>query len=183
MEKLESSHYYHIYNRGNNQQDIFFDLENYDYFLKLLDRHIKPISNIYAFCLIPNHFHLVLRINDNIENPSQAFSNFMNAYTKAINKKYNRSGSLFQKPFKRIKIKKEIYLLNLIVYVHLNPLKHNLNTPYEKYKYSSYLEILNHKNQLVFSNQVIKLFEDEKNYIAVHRMKKNDIKDSKLYLE
>ncbi|WP_179021947.1 transposase [Winogradskyella forsetii] len=183
MEKLESGHYYHIYNRGNNKQDIFFDMENYDYFLKLLDRHIKPISNIYAYCLIPNHFHLVIRIHEHIEKPSQAFSNLMNAYTKAINKRYNRSGSLFQKPFKRIRIENEVYLLNLIVYVHLNPLKHNLKERFENYKYSSYSEILNRKDQLIFSNELIQIFDDEENFIAVHKMKTNSLKDNKLWLE
>ncbi|WP_256259933.1 transposase [Winogradskyella luteola] len=182
MEKLESGHYYHLYNRGNNKKDIFFDLGNYDYFLKLLGKYIKPISNIYAYCLIPNHFHLVLKVNDKVENPSQAFSNLMNAYTKAINKRYNRSGSLFQKPFKRIRIEKENYFLNLIVYIHLNPLKHNLNTHFEKYKYLSYSEIVNNINQLVDSNKVIDLFNDKENFIAVHKLKTHNLEDNTLSL-
>ncbi len=95
MEKIESGHYYHIYNRGNNKQNIFFEDQNYIYFIKLLEKHISPIAKVYAYCLLSNHFHLVLKFNDNLINPSQGLSNLMNAYTKAINKRFNRTGSIF----------------------------------------------------------------------------------------
>lgn len=183
MEKLESGHYYHIYNRGNNKQNIFFSLDNYDYFLKLINKHVKPISKIYAYCLIPNHFHLVIRIHDEIPKPYQAFSNLMNAYTKAINKKYNRSVSLFEKPFKRIRIENEKYLLNLIIYAHLNPLKHKLNTTFQNYAYSSYSNILNDENQLIITKEIVRLFEDKENFIATHLLKINNLEENTIFLE
>ena len=115
MEKeiLEFGHFYHIYNRGNNKDDIFFEEDNYRYFLKLLLKYISPISDVYAYCLLKNHFHLLIRIKSEQEintsdfkfstieesksiDPSKQFSQFFNAYTKAINKCYNRTESLLE---------------------------------------------------------------------------------------
>ncbi|HIP34210.1 MAG TPA: transposase [Crocinitomix sp.] len=103
---FESSKYYHIYNRGNNKENIFIETQNYIYFLKLMTKHLLPIASIYSYCLLSNHFHIVLRIKDENHLPEkmqigktkihQPFSNMFNAYTKAINKKYKRQGSLFQ---------------------------------------------------------------------------------------
>ena len=103
---------YHIYNRGNNGEDIFIEESNYYYFMKLYDKYITPVAETYAYCLLRNHFHLMVRIKDlpGFQNlagleeskpAQQHFSNFFNAYTKAINKTFQRSGSLFEKPFKR----------------------------------------------------------------------------------
>jgi putative transposase len=97
MEKydvLEPDYFYRIYNRGNNKGDLFFENSNYKHFLKLLKKHIVPIADIYAYCLLKNHFHLLIKIKSSEElsgtnknKLSQPFSNLFNAYTKAINKK------------------------------------------------------------------------------------------------
>jgi putative transposase len=98
--------FYHIYNRGNNRENIFREERNYTYFLHLYHRHITPIAETYAYCLLKNHFHLLIRVKDSTigETASQKFSNFFNAYSKAINLAYQRSGALFQRPFKRIPV-------------------------------------------------------------------------------
>lgn len=62
IDNIEEGSFYHIYNRGNNGGDIFFDDENYNYFLKLLAKYITPVADIYAYCLMRNHFHLLVRI-------------------------------------------------------------------------------------------------------------------------
>jgi REP element-mobilizing transposase RayT len=133
---LLNGHYYHIYNRGNNGENLFPEERNYHYFLKLYIRYIYPIADTYAYCLMKNHFHLLVRINPkpdlpgfkNLEgltqrNYSQSFSNLFNAYTKAINKAYDRSGSLFEKNFNRILIDTDRYFVHLISYIHRNPQK------------------------------------------------------------
>ena len=177
MQALEASFSYHIYNRGNNKQDVFFEEDNYRYYLQLLAKHILPISEIYAYCLLPNHFHLLLCIKANAEAPSKAMSNFINAYTKAINKKYNRTGSLFQKPFKRIKISEEKYLINLIKYIHQNPENHGLSNDFQKYSKSSYQSLLSEKTTKLDRDFVINLFGDRENFIFSHRQK-FEIEDS-----
>src|SRR5690606_23871260 len=123
---LQANRYYHIYNRGNNREKIFLESRNYEYFLLLLEKHIVPVANVYAYCLLSNHFHLLIKTK-NIEDEiiiSRSFSNFFNAYTKAINKGYNRTGSLFQDRFKRIMVENEEYFKTLILYIHLNPSNH-----------------------------------------------------------
>ncbi len=129
---LEPDFYYHIFNRGNNKEDIFKADDNYFYFLKLLKKHIVPVADVYAYCMLKNHFHMVVRIKSveelkssiksfNENKLSQPFSNLFNAYTKAINKRFNREGSLFKVRFKRHRILDEDYLRNVIIYLHLNP--------------------------------------------------------------
>jgi len=169
MDFLEEGYFYHIFNRGNNKQDIFFEEENYKYFLRLLNKHIDPVANIYVYCLLPNHFHLLIQIKEDCSNPSQAFSNFFNSYTKSINKKYNRTGSLFQRPFKRIRVTDEKYLLQLVTYIHLNPENHGLVKNFENYVFSSYNSILEKEDKFIRSNEIIEWFGDIENYKSVHK--------------
>ena len=153
-EALVPGNYYHIYNRGNNGIDIFFDSGNYLYFLKLYDQYIYPIAETYAWCLMKNHFHLLVYIReekdilrDSLEystveipknlDPSKQFGHLFNAYTQAINKRYNRTGSLFERPFERKRVTSEKYLKNLIYYIHNNPVKDKTVTLPEDYYFSS----------------------------------------------
>jgi len=180
MEKqdiLEPDCFYHIFNRGNNKENLFIEDENYLHFLKLIKNHLLSIAEIYSYCLMKNHFHLVLKIKSkeyiekivSVDKIHQPFSNLFNAYTKAINKKYNREGSLFKVRFKRERIESEEYLRNVIVYVHLNPVKHEFQENYIDYKYSSYNSILSDKPTLLLRNDVLELFGDKENYIYHHR--------------
>ena len=181
MEKydvLEPDTFYHIYNRGNNKEDLFIEHENYLHFLKLIKKHLTPIVSIFSYCLMKNHFHLVLKINSKEElekvtitadKISQPFSNLFNAYTKAINKRYNREGSLFKVRFKRERIDAENYLKNAIVYTHLNPVKHNFQNEYSTYKYSSYNSLISEKPTLLVRGEVFELFGDKQNFIFMHK--------------
>ena len=165
--------YFHIYNRGNNGEDIFIEEKNYQYFLYLIHRHLLPICDILAYCLLKNHFHLLIRTKEKDgKNISKAFSNFFNAYAKAINKSYNRTGSLFQDRFKRILITEENYLTNLILYIHLNPESHGMVNDFKDYKYSSYFEYLGLKTSLVEKEIIFTLFDTVDNFIAVHEAKR-----------
>ncbi len=165
-ESLQKNNYYHIFNRGNNGVDLFFEEENYDYFLDLVKKHIVPRADILSYCLLKNHFHLLVRTKS-VENEnliSQGFANLFNAYAKSINKRYNRMGSLFQSKFKRIKITDTNYLIQLIVYINLNPVYHEFVENAVDYKYSSYRAIISEQPTLVDRNSVINLFEDQENF-------------------
>lgn len=159
---LEKGKYYHIYNRGNNGIDVFFDSESYYYFLKLYDKYILPIAETYAWCLLKNHFHILVYVKTDDEinwekleystiekpkafNPSNQFGYLFNAYTQAINKKFNRTGSLFERPFERKLIASEKYLQNLIFYIHNNPILHGFTNNLNDYPWSSYDTILSNK--------------------------------------
>ena len=87
--------FYHIYNRGNNYEKIFFNDNNYYYFLNKYDKYLSSVVETYAYCLIPNHFHLLIKTKDDYENISEQFRRFFITYSQKINEQENRSGSLF----------------------------------------------------------------------------------------
>ncbi len=153
--------YYHIFNRGNNGENIFVEKRNYPYFLELYTKYITPIADTYAYSLLRNHFHYGVRIKEKEEIfgdprlpknlaglrdlsglpenlPSQQFSNFFNAYAKSINKAYHRSGALFERPFGRKMITGEAHFVHLIKYIHFNPQKHGFVDDFREWKHSSY---------------------------------------------
>lgn len=101
--------YYPIYNRGNNRENVFVEVRNYAHFLKLYAKYVEPVADTYAYCLLRNHFHFLVRIKtieeldlkglrdpSGLNAPSQQFRNLFDAYAKAINKAYHRTKSLFQ---------------------------------------------------------------------------------------
>jgi REP element-mobilizing transposase RayT len=175
---LENGKYYHIYNRGINSDILFKENDNYNYFLKLYDTHIDPIAETFAWCLMNNHFHFLIRIKEVEEikteikiQPSQSFSNLFNAYTKAFNKKYNRHGALFERPFRRKWVNYDNYFQNLIVYIHNNPVHHNICEHPLEYAWSSYLSCLSDKPTKLKRQEVIEIFDDVENFKYVHQLK------------
>lgn len=173
IEQLEFGKFYHIYNRGINKEPVFFERDNYEYFMKLYEKHIDPIAETYAWCLLKNHFHFLVRIKDEqglneMKSPHQYFSNLFNAYTKAINKKYNRHSSLFQRTFKRKLVNDEKYLKKLILYIHNNPVNHTICNHAMDYPWSSYLTHLSQKETKLKRKETIDLFEDITNFKTMH---------------
>ena len=181
IQPLENGRYYHIYNRGINSDILFKENSNYEHFLKLFDLHIDPIAETYAWCLMKNHFHFLIRIKvteeiktENNIPPSQSFSNLFNAYTKAFNKKYNRHGALFERPFRRKSIDNDVYFQNLIAYIHTNPVHHNICENPIDYPWSSYITCLSNKPTKIKRKETIELFNDIENFKYVHELNKND---------
>ncbi len=177
---FEISKYYHFHNRGNNKENLFVEDANYQYFLKLMVKYLTPIVDFYAYCLLPNHFHLVFKIKDKKELPKEyqtakrklhlPFSNFFNAYTKAFNKKYDRTGSLFKKHPTKHSINTEDYWRNSILYVNTNPDHHGI-AEFSTYNYSSYKALISQKPTLLKREEVINLFDDVENFKYIHKAK------------
>ena len=172
LETLKKGFVYHIYNRGINGENIFSNDENKKYFLKLLNKYLVENVSIFAYCLMDNHFHLVIRVENDDAIVTQAFSNFFNAYAKAYNKLKSRTGSLFEKHFKRICIETEDYLRKLIIYVHLNP-KHHFDLDFVDYRFCSYEAYLSSKETKISKNEILILFGDIENFKFVHNEKSN----------
>ncbi|MDC9723633.1 MAG: transposase [Urechidicola sp.] len=166
LEVLHKDNFYHVYNRGINRCNIFMNDENKRYFINLIDKYLKAKVSLLAYCLMDNHFHLIVEIKANEKDVTQSFSNLLNAYAKAFNKQNNRTGSLFEKHFKRIKIHNEEYLKALILYVHLNP-EHHTGVGFENYGFSSYKSILNGEGEF----GVLNLFDDVENFKFCHQQK------------
>jgi putative transposase len=142
---LRAGGYYHIFDRGVNRENIFIEERNYAYFLSLYALHIHPVAETYAYCLLRNHFHILVKINPVPEisssPPSKAFNNFLTAYAKGFNKTYNRTGALFQHHFSRIPIFSDQYFSTLVRYIHQNPCKDGFVHDFRDWPFSSYHEL------------------------------------------
>jgi REP element-mobilizing transposase RayT len=132
--------YYHIYNRGANRKDIFLTSDNYEFLLRRV-REKSIVNNIaiIAYCLMPNHYHFLVRQNSEISVGDFTQSIF-NSYSKAFNKSFCRTGTLFEGPYKAIAIAKYEYLLHLCRYIHINPVEAGLVTHPSEWKYSNYVD-------------------------------------------
>ena len=188
--------YYHIYNRGTNRENIFVQERNYEHFMRLYAKYIDPIADTFAYCLLRNHFHLLVRIrseeeilcdketlkisSNKLEKPlrsdkhldpdhaSRKFSYFFNAYAKAINSAYGRTGSLFQHPFGRVMVTSDRQFWNVIAYIHQNRQKHGFVKDFRDWEYSSYGLILSGKPTFAQSAYVLEWFGGKEQYLALH---------------
>ncbi len=179
---LEYEDYYHIYNRGNNSEIIFREESNYFYFLKLLKKYIVPVADVFAYCLLSNHFHILIRVKEECKvtlSVEKSFSNLFNAYAKAFNKRFGRTGKLFEERFKRKKVEDESYITELIYYIHSNPQKHGILEDFRIYPYSSYNLILSNKPTSLKREEVINWFGGSFFYEEYHKKKHQQLIDDK----
>lgn len=154
---MEPTQSYHIYNHANGIENIFREEENYRFFLQQYAKYLSGVVDTYAYCLMPNHFHLMVGVRSDLagfenlpglsstqlghasKNPViKAFSNFFNSYAKAFNKRFERKGSLFVEHFKRGLILDERQWQETFLYIHLNPVKHGFVKDYSDWKWSSW---------------------------------------------
>ena len=153
---LIAGEYYHVYNRGHNRQNIFFERENYLFFLRQVRKYligeaktskVSQTSEVYegyatvvTHCLMPTHFHLTVRPHD--DDLSHHMQLLSISYTKAINERYGRIGALFQGQFQAIHVDRDEYLLHLSRYLHLNPVAAGLVKRPEEWEFSSYRDYI-----------------------------------------
>ena len=185
---LVTGAYYHIFNRGINRQPTYYTKRDYERFVKTLafyrptessikysqflkkpsDEQVDLLQNIsriphqitiIAYCLMPNHFHLILK-----QNEDGAISKFLgdvqNSYVKYFNVKHKRTGSLFDRQFKAVLVETENQLLHLTRYIHLNPYSSHLvdHDHIISYPYSSLPEYLSGNYSLSNPNQVMEIY-------------------------
>ena len=182
--KLIPGNDYHIFNKAIGTDKLFFSEKDYFFFLEKLNRFILPVADILSYCLIPNHFHLLVKIKDFDDLPpkikkqkehpvelliSKVFSNFFNSYSKSYNQAHSRQGRLFLYPFKRIIVEDEGYLIYLINYIHRNPIHHGITNSFTSWKYSSYNAILSEKPTSIDRDFVLSVFGDKEEFIAFHQ--------------
>lgn len=132
--------YYHIYNRGNQKQDIFRDESDYLYYLKKLQAVLEKRSfALICYCLMPNHIHLIVQQRDD-DSPVQLIASLHTSYSMHFNYKYHTVGHLFQDRYKQRVIENDDYMKSLIAYIHLNPVKARICAYPKEYQWSSYRE-------------------------------------------
>lgn len=181
--------FYHIFNRGNNRENLFYLRRNYHYFLTKYDHYLSDYLETYAFCLLPNHFHLLVKVKDKIEicdaiawsdsiavtrQISEQFRRFFISYSQAINKQEGRTGSLFQKQFKRLPVTNQRYLKSVIYYIHANPQYHGIATNFKSYPYSSYFKMLVAQHTKLKKKEVIQWFGSSEQYRVFHQIQHKD---------
>lgn len=119
--------YHHLYNRGANKAVIFFERDNYLYFLRRMNHYsLKYKIKILCYCLMPNHFHIFLKKMTDEYSVSLFISALLNSYVKSINEKYKRTGTLFESKTKSKQIDNESYFVWVIKYILNNPLEAGL---------------------------------------------------------
>lgn len=176
VKKYESDSYYHVYNRGVAKQRIFLDQADKRYFLKLIDRHLNPLSEVkdqysapyrkfdesvelLCYCLMGNHYHMLIYLKDDLTAITELMRSIGTAYTMYFNLKYKRVGPVFQGTFKAARITSDSYLLHISRYIHLNPRE------YTTYKYSSLPVYLGNAEQPWLKPQKIQSLFDSSDYM------------------
>lgn len=192
---MQPDTFYHIYNRANGSENLFREEENFRFFLRKWAMYIQPIAETYAYCLMPNHFHFLIktRLEEDVlafvqqKRPSlqgfqtlggityantlsRQYSHLFNCYTQAYNKRFDRRGSLFSPNFKRKEIDSENYLTTIIQYIHHNPIHHGFCNRYEDWPYSSYKVFINKGATRIDRNYVLNWFGGRDAFTHFHQL-------------
>lgn len=171
------------------------------YFLKRCDEYLSEYIDTYAYCLLGNHFHLLVLIKDltafqkllNLQTHkkpttahdavSHQFQKFFQSYAMAFNKQQNRIGTLFQTPFKRVLVENHKYVENVITYIHKNPQYHGLVDDFRDWEWSSYQRILIDKESKLKKKEVLAIYNSEAKFKESHKIGKVDIPEDVLFYE
>ena len=182
---------YHLFSRATGSEKLFLSPENYFFFLKKLKEHTDGVCKIYCYALLPNHFHLLAKMNseesmiahfekvkqvtfsllhhDICDFAMERFSNFLNSYTKAFNKTYQRKGSLFMDYIKRSRAGAESDLTGYVWYIHKNAVHHRLTKTIGEWPFDSYKPILSNAPTSLLRNELLEWFGGREAYIKFHQ--------------
>ena len=196
--KFEENQFYHIYNRTVDRHPLFCNEGNYAFFLQRYDAYLSPVIDTYSYCLLGNHFHLLIRVRSledltkfvdlvnvpqdlttfqklsNLKNKtphqivSHQFQKFFQSYAMAFNKQQGRVGTLFQTPFKRVLVNSDAYFMQLVYYIHANPTHHNMLQDFREWKWSSYQRTLMDNLSKLKKAEVLAWFADKDGFIKFH---------------
>jgi REP element-mobilizing transposase RayT len=177
--------YYHIYNRGNNLEKIFLNEKDYLFFLEKYKEIVHPFVKTYAYCLIPNHYHFLIKVdhidpNCSCQHPSHIFRKFFQYYAVWFNKIHNRRGSLFTKYYRRIEVSNEDYLRRLVFYIHYNPVKHGVVDDLKSYPHSSFGSFSSFMPTIVSRSETLNWFNNDlTEFLEFHKLlkEKPDLRD------
>jgi REP element-mobilizing transposase RayT len=188
---MEAEKFYHVYNRGIDGCRIFTKHEHYIKFLEKCKHHLSPFVDTYAYCLMGNHFHLLVRTKSEKEIFEFApylskkkiahvlasqFGHLCNGYSQYFSRNIDRTGGLFENPFRRKEVDNAAYFQQLIYYIHSNPKKHGIRNDFENYLYSSYDAHLDTRNTKLKRETVLNWFNEKDNYKDFHS-KEQDLKE------
>ena len=195
IQPLTEGQYFHIYNRGVNGEDLFKEERNYPYFLQQYKFYCSDVLETLAYCLLKNHFHLLVYIKENVEvprkdgqgmfkmNASKQLGHFFNSYAQSINKAHKRTGPLFDSPFERKGVDNESYLTAMIYYCQRNAQHHGFVNDFRQWEHSSYSSITRNDNTMVAAAKVIDRFGSVGAFEDAHSVFLEDKKLNKYIIE
>ena len=181
IQPIIEGQYFHIYNRGVNGETLFKEKRNYYYFLQQYKFYCSDVVATLAYCLLKNHFHLLVYIKENVEvlrkdgqgmfkmNASKQLGHFFNSYAQSINKAHNRTGPLFESPFERKSVDDESYIMAMIHYCHRNAVHHGFVNDLREWEFSSYHSILANDSSIVATAEVIQRFGNITRFEESHK--------------
>ena len=182
IQPIIEGQYFHIYNRGVNSENLFKEKRNYYYFLQQYKFYCADIVETLAYCLLKNHFHLLVYVKENVEVPrrdgngmfkldaSRQLGHFFNSYAQSINKAHKRTGPLFESPFERKLVDDESYIMAMIYYCHRNAVHHGFVNDLRDWEFSSYHSIISNDNSLVATDKVIERFGNINKFESAHKV-------------
>ena len=180
LRKFAYSQVYHIILKGIDGHDIFYDNQDKDFFLKQIIT-TKQIFNyiVYSYCLMSNHVHVVIKCQDELL--SKAIQSLAIRYVSYFNRKYERSGHLFQGRFKSKAVENQKYFLELCRYIHRNPEKAGICLT-QNYQWSSYREYIGDA-KIVDKHVLLHYFNNNLNDFVYYTTKTIDINDVEDFVE
>jgi len=175
---FEPGNFFHVYNHAIGSELLFREGENYLFFLQKFSRFLDPYVSLYSYCLLPNHFHLLIKVSSKFSSRevSEQFRKFLISYSKAFNKYFARRGTLFERHLKRVHVTSDEYLIWLIFYLHRNPVHHRYSTDFRTYPWSSYQSLLSNKNTDLKRAEILDLFSGKNEFISFHERNISDFK-------
>ena len=186
--------YYHLFNRSVSGINLFSNSGNYAFFLQKFSQYLSGIVQVYAWCLLPNHFHFLISvkekdlcdftakeqeklecglmdINDIV---IRRCKNFFLSYSHSYKRQQQINTNIFAQHFKRSEIDKDVYFSKVIQYIHLNPLHHKVALGWENYQWSSYTRIVANVASLLRTQDVLDWFGGLDGFIKYHRMQETE---------
>ena len=132
---------FHIYNHAIDDYNLFYDDEDYDYFLNIFENNLKKVpASVYAYCLMPNHYHFLIRQDSDVQ-VYRLFNYAFVKYALYFNKKYDRKGPIFRSALQHKLVDNNTYLLQLSKYIFMNPVRANLVNHPNKWPFTNLAQI------------------------------------------
>lgn len=162
--------FFHIFNRGVGRQLIFHKNRDFEFYLNRLEQARKEKgAEVFAYCLMPNHVHLLVK-QVGEENVSPFVSSVHTSYAKYFNGTYDRVGHLFQGRYKQVIIQRDEHLRYLIAYIHLNPIEAGLVSTPKQYRWSSWKAYAYNDNDPACDpGQILNIFGGNKQYLVFEK--------------
>jgi putative transposase len=180
-------HYYHFYNRGAHQTSIFREEDNYIFVLRKVKSYCRSLALVpVAYCLMPNHYHLLIR-QDGEDRAGLLPQRVFNSYSKAYNKRYEHSGTLFESNYRVVLVEDQAHLLHLCRYIHANPVRHGLVPDLAEWPYSNYLEWIGERNGTLVDRDFVRAHfpsvDDYRDFVLDYLIERNLPGGSESYLD